>query len=73
MLHLEAERPLKQHILIADTVLTESDPDQVLRFRGAKYNFKGKYFCFYHMFKTNFSEHNEVCGAQKRFGGTASE
>jgi len=28
----------------------------------------GKDFNFYHTFETNFSEHNKIWGAQKRFG-----
>jgi len=35
---------------------------------GTKYIFRGKNFVFCHMFKTNFSEHNKIWGAQKRFG-----
>ena len=36
---------------------------------GRKYIFMGKDFNFYHMFETNFSEQNEIWGAQKKFGG----
>jgi len=42
---------------------------QVLRFGGAKYILWGKDFNIYHMFETNFSEHNKIWGAQKRFAG----
>ena len=28
----------------------------------------GQDFCFYYMFKTNFSERNKIWGAQKKFG-----
>ena len=73
MLHLEAEWPSKQNILIADTILEEPGPLPGLRFRGVKYIFRGKYFCFYHMFQTNFSEHNKIWGEQKKFGVTAAE
>ena len=65
MLHLEVEWPLKQNILIADTILAES-------ILGGKYIFRGKYFCFYHMFKTIFFSTTKFWGAQKRFGGNFS-
>ena len=42
---------------------------QVLRFGGQNKFLWGKYFNFYHIFKTNFSERNKIWGAQKRFGG----
>jgi len=38
---------------------------QVLRFGGANKILWGKHFNFYHMFETNFSEHNKIWGAQK--------
>jgi len=41
--------------------------NKVSRFWTAKYIFRGKDFCFYHMFKTNNSEHNKIWRAQKRF------
>jgi len=35
---------------------------------------RGKDFCFYYMFKTNFSEHNKMLGGHKKdLGVTASE
>jgi len=41
---------------------------------GEKYFLGGKDFCFYHMFKTNFSEHNKIWeGHNKDLGVTASE
>jgi len=46
MLHLEAEWPSKQNVLIADTILAESGRSQVLRFRGAKNIFRGERFLF---------------------------
>ena len=63
MLHLKAERPSKQDILIADTNLAEPGPQPGFKIWRAKYIFKAKYFCFNHMFKTNFSEHNKIWGA----------
>jgi len=33
---------------------------QVLRFGESKYIFRGKDFCFYHMFETNSSDHNKI-------------
>jgi len=44
MLHLEAEWPSKQNILIADIVLAE--PGQVLRFVGQDTFLGGKIFVF---------------------------
>jgi len=35
---------------------------------GKKIYFRGKDFCIYHMFKTNFSEHNKIWGT-KMFEG----
>jgi len=69
MLHVVAELPLKQNILIADTILAEADPEPGFKVWGSKYIFRGKHFYFYHMFKTNFSEHNKIWGDIKRFGG----
>jgi len=34
--------------------------NQVLRFGGEEYIFRGEYFCFYYMFKTKFSGHNKI-------------
>jgi len=46
---------------------------QVLRF-GGKYIFRREYFCFYYMFKTNFSGHNKIReGHKKILGGPARE
>ena len=41
---------------------------QVLRFGGEKYIFTGKDFNIYHMFETNFSEHNKIWGHKKIWG-----
>jgi len=60
MLHLEAEWPSKQSILTADTILAEPGSSQVLRFGGQNIFLGGKDFCFYHMLKTNVSEHNKI-------------
>jgi len=46
MLHLEAEWPSKQNILIAETILAEQARSQVLRFGVAKYIFRGDRFLF---------------------------
>jgi len=74
MLHLKAEWPSKQNILIADTILAEPGRNQVLRFGEAKYIFRGEDFNFYHMFKTNHSEHNKIWrGYKKDLRVTASE
>jgi len=40
---------------------------QVSRFGGAQYIFRGHDFCFYYMFKTNFSGRNKIWGTQKKF------
>jgi len=45
---------------------------QVLKFRGEKYIFKEKDF-FYHMFKTNVSEHDKICGHKKDLGVASPE
>jgi len=58
MLHLGAEWPSKQNILIADTILAEPGSEPGFKVWGDKIDFRGKYFYFYHMFKTHFSEHN---------------
>jgi len=42
---------------------------QVLKFRRKNTFLWGKDFNFCHIFETNFSEHNKIWGAQKRFGG----
>ena len=73
MLQREAERPSKQNILIADTILAEQRPQLCLKAWGTIYIFRGKDFCFYHMFTTNFSEHNKIWGHKKDLGVTASE
>jgi len=46
---------------------------QVLSFRGAKCIFRGHDFCFYYIFKTNFSGNTKIWGAQKKFGGHCPE
>jgi len=67
MLHLEAEWPSKQNILIADTIWQNQARSQVLTF-GGKIHFWGKDFHFFHMFKTHFSEHNKIGGPKKIWG-----
>jgi len=54
MLHLGAEWPSKQNVLIADTTLAELGPYPGFKVWGAKCIFRGKDFHFYHMFKKNF-------------------
>jgi len=39
--------------------------DQVLSFGGKRIFMGKRYFSFYYMFKTNFSELNKTVGAQK--------
>jgi len=46
---------------------------QVLRFWEAKQFLVGQDFCFYYIFKTNFSEHNNIWEVTKMWEGTASE
>jgi len=73
MLHLEAEWPSKQNILIAETILAEPGPYPGFKVWGNKIHIKGKDFYFYHMFKINFSEHNKISGVQKIFGDNCPE
>jgi len=40
---------------------------------GAKYILGEKDLCFYHKFKTFFSEHNKILEAQKWFGGNCPQ
>jgi len=42
---------------------------QILRFRGGKIHFTRGNFCFYYMFKTNFSGHNQIWGGTKQIWG----
>jgi len=59
-----------QNVLIADTTLAEPGPQPGFKFWRGKIHFLwGKDFNIYHMFETNFSEHNKIWGAQKRSGG----
>jgi len=51
MIHLEAERPSKQNILIADTILAKPGPRPGFKVWGGKYIFRDKGFCFDRMFK----------------------
>jgi len=60
MLHLEAEWPSKQNILIADTILAEPGLEPGFEVWGENTFLWGKDFNFYHMFGTNFSEHNKI-------------
>jgi len=46
MLHLEAEWPSKQNILIAGIILAEPGPQQGFKFWGAKYIFRGETVLF---------------------------
>jgi len=46
MLHLEAEWPLKQNILIADTIWHNQARSQVSRFGGQNTSLGGKIFVF---------------------------
>jgi len=67
MLHLEAEWPSKQNILIAGTILAEPGPYHGFKDWGGQNTFSGsKYFCFYHAFETNFFEHNRIWGGHKK-------
>jgi len=61
MLHLEAEWPSKK---IPNSGHNFGRIRPVARFSGlrGKYIFRGKDFYFYHMFKTNFFEHNKILG-----------
>ena len=69
MLHLEAEWPSKENILIEDTILVESGLQPGFKVWGRKIHFRGKDYCFYHMFETNYSEHNNVWRGTNDFGG----
>ena len=73
MLHLEAEWPSKENILIEDTILAESGLQPGFKVWGRKIHFRGKDYCFYHMFETNYSEHNNVWRAQIIWGETSPE
>jgi len=46
---------------------------QVLRLEGAKYIFTGQDFCFYYMFKTNYSDHNKIWRHIKKLGWQCHE
>ena len=46
MLHIEAEWPCKQNILIADTILAERGPQSGSKVWGLKIQFKGERFLF---------------------------
>jgi len=39
--------------------------NQFSRFGGVQYIFRGNNFCFYYMFKTNFSGHNKIWAGTK--------
>ena len=54
MLHLEAEWPSKENILIADTILAESAPQPAFKVWGTKYIFRGKIFAFIICLKHTF-------------------
>jgi len=71
MLHLEAEWPLKENILTADTILAEPRPQPGFTVWGGNTSLGGKDLCWYCMFKTNFSEHNKILGYKKGLGVTA--
>jgi len=61
----------KFHLINKKRTSSTTTCDQVLSF-GGKHNLRGKYFSFYYMFKTNFSGHNKILGAQK-MGSSAPE
>jgi len=46
---------------------------QVLRLGGQNTHWRGKYFCFYNMFKTKFSGHNQILGGTNKIGGNCPE
>jgi len=68
MLHFGAEWPSNQKILIADTILTKPGPQPGFKVLGSKY-ILGERFCFYHMFKINFSKHNKIWKSTKKIWG----
>jgi len=63
------EWPSKQNTLIAETILDEPRPQPGFDVWGQNAFLGGKDFCFHHIFKTIFSEHNNVWGGTKIFGG----
>jgi len=69
MLHLEAECPSKQNILIAGTSLSEPGPYPGFNVWGGEYSF---IFVFIICLKQIFPSTTKFGVAQKRFGGNCA-
>jgi len=69
MRHLQAEWPLKQNILIADTILAELGPKPRFKVWWTKYILGGKIFVFIIRLKQIFLSTTKFGRTQKRFGG----